>query len=150
MQANNPPPAELVALLERAPITRLLGRRILALDLEAGTLAVEFDGSEAFQNPARQIQGGMLGAMLDDVTAVLVTATLEPGAFCATLSLNTSFLAPAGVGTLNGRASFERRGANICNVRGEIWQGDTLVASAVAVCMVRRPRQAAAQVRPDR
>ncbi|MBN8443186.1 MAG: PaaI family thioesterase [Thauera sp.] len=139
MPANTLPSAELVALLERAPITHLLGRRILALDLDAGTLVVEFDGKAEFQNPARQIQGGMLSAMLDDVTAVLVTATLEPGAFCATLSLNTSFLASATTGTLTGKASFERRGKTICNVRGEIWQGDTLIASAVAVCMVRRP-----------
>jgi uncharacterized protein (TIGR00369 family) len=140
MQRNTQPSAELAALLERAPITHLLQRRIVSLDVDAGVIEVEFEGSEHFLNPARQIQGGMLSAMLDDITAVLVTATLEPGAFCATLTLNTSFLSSATVGRLTGRASFERRGKSICNVRGEIWQGDTLVASAVAVCMVRRGR----------
>jgi uncharacterized protein (TIGR00369 family) len=140
VQINKEPSPELVALLERASITQLLGRRILSLDGDAGTLEVEFDGSERFLNPARQIQGGMLSAMLDDVTAVLVTATLGPGEFCATLSLNTSFLSSATAGRLTGVASFERRGRNICNVRGEIRQGETLVASAVAVCLVRRTR----------
>ncbi|HRQ64080.1 MAG TPA: PaaI family thioesterase [Xanthomonadaceae bacterium] len=142
VQPNNMLPNELAGVLERTPITRLLGRRVLALDRTGGTLVVEFDGSEAFQNPARQIQGGMLCAMLDDVTAVLVTAMLEVGASCSTLSLNTSFLAPARVGVLTGKASFERRGNSICNVRGELWQDDVLVATAVAICMTRRPRQA--------
>lgn len=140
MHTHTDPSAELVALLDRAPITHLLGRRLLALDTAAGTLTVEFAGKEEFQNPARQIQGGMLSAMLDDVTAVLVTATLGPDEFCATLSLTTSFLASATTGTLTGKASFERRGRNICNVRGEIWQGGQLIASATAVCMVRRAR----------
>ena len=140
MHASTQAPAELIAVLERAPITHLLGRRLLALDPAAGSLTVEFDGKEQFQNPARQIQGGMLSAMLDDVTAVLVTATLGADEFCATLSLTTSFLAPATTGTLTGKASFERRGRNICNLRGEIWQGDLLIASATAVCMVRRAR----------
>ncbi|GAB3354528.1 MULTISPECIES: PaaI family thioesterase [Giesbergeria] len=132
-------PASLQALLSQTPVTHLLDQQIQALDLAAGTIVVHYQATEQFLNPARQVQGGMLSAMLDDVTAVLVTATLEPGTFCATLSLNTSFLSSAKAGPVIGKARFERQGKNICNVCGELWQGDTLVASATAVCMVRRP-----------
>ena len=142
MNPSHPIPASLQTLLSQTPVTHLLGRQIQALDLQAGTIVVQYQATEQFLNPARQVQGGMLSSMLDDVTAVLVTATLEPGAFCATLSLNTSFLASAKAGALIGKAHFERRGKNVCNVRGELWQGDTLVASASAVCMVRHPASA--------
>ena len=131
---------EALRALESAPITQMLGGQIQDLNLEAGTLTTRYLAPESFMNPARQVQGGMLSAMLDDVTAVLVTATLGPGEYCATLSLNTSFLASATPGVLTGKASFDRKGKSICYVRGEIWQGDSLVASAVAVCMVRKPR----------
>ena len=140
MHTSMPTPSKIITELQSAPITRMLGAQIQSLDLTTGTLVTHYTADEQFLNPARQVQGGMLGAMLDDVTAVLVTATLEPGSFCATLNLNVSFLSSAVPGTLVGKASFERRGKSICHVRGEIWQGETLTASAVAVCMVRKPR----------
>jgi len=78
----------------------------------------------------------MLCAMLDDVTATLVTSTLAEGEHCATLSLNTSFLRPAKPGRLIGRSTLVRRGRGVCNVSGELWQDDKLVATASAVCMI--------------
>lgn len=139
MSTNNPVPARLQALLEQTPVTHLLCQRIQQLDLQAGTIVVQYQATEQFLNPARQVQGGMISAMLDDVTAVLVTAMLEPGEFCATLSLNTAFLSSAQTGSLLGKARLERQGKTICNVCGELWQGERLVATATAVCMVRRP-----------
>ncbi len=140
MSTTDSIPASLQTLLRQTPVIHLLGQTIQALDLQAGSITVQYQATEQFLNPARQLQGGMLSAMLDDVTAVLVTATLEPGAFCATLSLNTSFLSAAKEGSVIGKAYFERRGKNICNVRGELWQAGSLVATATAVCMVRRTK----------
>ena len=139
MSTSDSIPSHLQALLQDTPVTHLLGQQIQSLDLQAGTITVQYHASEQFLNPARQVQGGMVSAMLDDVTAVLVTATLEPGAFCATLSLNTSFLAAAKAGEITGKSWFESRGKNICNVRGELWQNGQRVATATAVCMLRRP-----------
>jgi len=129
------------------PVATLLGGRIEAVDPEAGTLTSTYRATEAFLNPAGQVQGGMLSAMLDDVTAFLVTATLGAGESCATLNLNVSFLRAAQAGPLEGRATLTRRGRDVCNVTGELLQEGRVVASAVATCMiVRRPenRRAAA------
>ncbi|WP_011300893.1 PaaI family thioesterase [Cupriavidus necator] len=115
-----------------------LGGVIRAVDLEAGSLESDYVATDAFLNPVGQVQGGMLGAMLDDVTAMLVTATLEDGASCSTLNLNLSFLRPAQAGLLRGRARLERRGRNVCNVVGELSQDGKLVATATATCMVAR------------
>jgi uncharacterized protein (TIGR00369 family) len=116
------------------PITTTLGGQYLSLGDDA--LEIAYAGTAGFLNPAGQVQGGMLAAMLDDVTATLVTSTLADGEHCATLSLNTTFLRPARAGRLLGRATLVRRGRGVCNVDGELWQDDKLVASASAVCMI--------------
>ncbi|MGN5478299.1 PaaI family thioesterase [Cupriavidus basilensis] len=100
------------------PVAGLLGGVVRRVDLEAGSLESDYVATDAFLNPAGQVQGGMLGAMLDDVTAMLVTATLEDGASCSTLNLNLSFLRPAQPGPLQGRARLERRGRNVLQCRG--------------------------------
>ncbi|MGF6597720.1 uncharacterized protein (TIGR00369 family) [Paraburkholderia sp. GAS448] len=115
-------------------ITATLGGKIVSLG--DNTLESEYVGASAFMNPAGHVQGGILSAMLDDVTALLVTSTLGEGEHCATLSLNTSFLRPAKPGTLLGRSTLVRRGRGVCNVNGELWQDDRLVAMASAVCMI--------------
>jgi uncharacterized protein (TIGR00369 family) len=123
---------------EPPAISTTLGGTIRNVDRDAGTLESGYVATAAFLNPAGQVQGGMLCAMLDDVTAFLVTATLAEGEFCATLNLNVSFLRSAHAGPLEGRAVLVRRGKAVCNVNGELWQGDKLVATAVATCMVMR------------
>jgi len=125
---------------EAAPpaVTTTLGGRITVADLEAGTLESGYVATPAFLNPAGQVQGGMLAAMLDDVTAFLVTATLADGESCATLNLNVSFLRPAKAGALTGRSTLVRRGKGVCHVSGELIQDGKTVATAVATCMVIR------------
>lgn len=118
------------------PIGSTLGGRIVSLDVESGRIECEYRGASAFENPAGHVQGGMLAAMLDDVTALLVMSTLAEGQHCATLNLNVSFLRPAMAGTLIGRASLVRRGSRIGNAHGELWQNGKLVATATATCMV--------------
>ncbi len=117
-------------------VSTLLGGRIESVDLEAGTLDSAYFATEAFLNPAGQVQGGMLGAMLDDVTAFLVTATLAEHEHCATLNLNVSFLRPVTPGAIAGRAWLVRRGKGVCHVHGELLQGGRPVATATATCMV--------------
>ncbi|KJK16923.1 phenylacetic acid degradation protein [Burkholderiaceae bacterium 16] len=119
-------------------VAGLLGGVVRSVDLEAGTLESDYLATDEFLNPAGQVQGGMLGAMLDDVTAMLVTATLADGEFCSTLNLNLSFLRSAQAGPLNGRARLERRGRNVCNVVGELRQGGQVVATATATCILVR------------
>ncbi|MGU7784806.1 PaaI family thioesterase [Burkholderia sp. PU8-34] len=118
------------------PIAATLGGRIVSLDVEAGRIECTYVGASSFANPAGRIQGGMLGAMLDDVTALLVMASLDAGQHCATLNLNVSFLRPAEPGAIAGHATLVRRGSRICNVEGELRQNGKCVATASAVCMV--------------
>lgn len=118
------------------PVATLLGAEVVALDLDGGRLEVRYQGQDSFRNPAGQVAGGMVSAMLDDLTACLVDATLEPGRAVVTLSLNVSFLRPARVGPLHGVATLVRRGRELCHVNGMLQQDGKDVAWAVALCKV--------------
>ena len=120
----------------RPPVLTLLGSRIDAVDATEGTLSASYEAQPGFRNPAGTVQGGMLSAMLDDLTASLVDATLAAGQGVATLNLNVSFLRPAQAGTLQGQARMLRRGRDVCHVMGTLWQDGKEVATAVAVCKV--------------
>lgn len=121
------------------PVLTLLGGVIREVDAAAGTLRTDYVGAPSFLNPAGGIQGGMLCAMLDDLTASLVDATLPPGEAVATLNLNVSFLRPAAPGPLQGEASLVRRGREICHVSATLSQDGKAVATAVATCKIVRP-----------
>ena len=120
----------------RTPVLTLLGGKVEFVDAAAGTLRARYEGRDEFRNPAGTVQGGMLSAMLDDVTASLVDATLAAGQGVATLSLNVSFLRPARVGTLQAEATMMRRGRDVCHVMGTLQQDGKDIATAVAVCKV--------------
>lgn len=122
------------------PVARLLGATIRRIDREAGELEVDYAARAEFANPAGGVQGGMLGAMLDDLTAGLVDSTLAAGEAPATVSLNLSFLRPARIAPMQGRARLLRRGREVCHVGGELLQDGQVVASAVAVCSIVRVR----------
>ena len=119
-----------------APVLTLLGSQIDAVDAAAGTLSATYQAQADFRNPTGTVQGGMLSAMLDDLTASLVDATLSAGQGVATLSLNVSFLRPAHVGSLQGEARLLRRGRDVCHVVGTLLQDNKEVATAVAVCKI--------------
>ncbi|WP_295380351.1 PaaI family thioesterase [uncultured Pseudacidovorax sp.] len=118
------------------PIATLLGGRLLALDTTAGTLAAEYEATDAFLNPAGTVQGGMLAAMLDDLCAAVVDARAGEGGGVVTLTLNLSFLAPARPGRLQGRSSIVGGGRSICYVEAVLAQAGTEVARATACCRV--------------
>jgi uncharacterized protein (TIGR00369 family) len=116
-----------------------LGISIKKVDAEVGTIEVEFQGKPEFTNPAGNVQGGFLAAMLDDTMGPALAAMLAKGEFAPTLNLNVSFVRAAKVGTIQGRGRVLRRGKEICFLAAELYQEGELVASATATAIVRRP-----------
>lgn len=118
------------------PVAALLGQSITHVDATAGELLASFVAAENFTNPAGQVQGGMLAAMLDALTASIVDATLRPGERVASLNLSVAFLRPARPGPLQGQASLVRRGRSVAHAEARLLQQGRPVATATAVCMV--------------
>jgi uncharacterized protein (TIGR00369 family) len=116
---------------------RTLGLAIVGHDAATRTVTVTFEGRAHFTNPIGNIQGGFLAAMLDDTMGLAVASTLEVGQFAPTLNLAVQFHRPAQVGALRAIGTVVNRGSQVCQLRGELFQNDRLVASATATAIVR-------------
>src|SRR3954452_8131792 len=57
------------------PCAKTLGIEFAAIDSERGTVEVKFEARPEFLNPAGNVQGGFLAAMLDDTMGPALAAT---------------------------------------------------------------------------
>jgi uncharacterized protein (TIGR00369 family) len=117
---------------------KTLGIEFTAIDGERGTIEVKFEAKPEFLNPAGQVQGGFLAAMLDDTMGPALVATLDAGEFAPTVNLNVQFHRPAKVGALKGIGRVVMRGKEICQLSGELLQNDKVVATATATAVIRK------------
>lgn len=124
--------------LPQPAAARTLGMTILHVDPEAGVLKAEFDGKVEFTNPAGNIQGGFLSAMLDDTMGPALACQLAVGEFAPTLNLNVQFFSPAKPGKILGVGRVEKRGGGICYLSGDLSQEGRIVAKATATAAIRK------------
>lgn len=115
-----------------------LGIKVLHVDENRGLIEVSFDAVAAFTNPAGNVQGGFLAAMLDDTMGPALAATLKEGEFAPTLNLNVNFHTPARMGTLIGRGRIDKRGGQVCFLYGELEQAGKIIATATATALIRK------------
>jgi uncharacterized protein (TIGR00369 family) len=132
----------------RAPIppaAATLGFEFIDADVEAGTIEVAFAATEAFTNPAGNVLGAFLAAMLFDTVGPALLATLEPDQFQSTLQLNVSFLRPVRPGRLIGKGRVVHRDGDLVFLEASLLDGDAaVVATATATARVIPLRQAPA------
>jgi uncharacterized protein (TIGR00369 family) len=114
-----------------------LGITFTNIDAAAGTIEVEFRAKPEFANPAGNIQGGFLAAMLDDTMGPALAATLSEGEFAPTLNLNVCFERAAKVGVIVGKGRVLKRGKDVCFLAAELYQAGERLASATATALVR-------------
>ena len=120
------------------PCAKTLGTEIVQVDSEHGTIEINFEAKPEFLNPAGNVQGGFLAAMLDDTMGPAIMATLAAGEFAPTLNLNVQFHRPAKAGSLKGVGRVVLRGKEVCQLAGELFQNDKIVATATATALIRR------------
>jgi uncharacterized protein (TIGR00369 family) len=123
--------------LPAPPCADTLGIEFRNVRPEEGEIEVRFLAKPEFLNPAGNVQGGFLAAMLDDTMGPALAATLGRGEFAPTANLNVSFFRPAKVGELYGKGRVVRRGKDVCFLAGELYQNEELIAAATATAIVR-------------
>ena len=117
--------------LEAPPSSKLLGWHLLDARPEQGWIRIGFDGRREFCNPAGFIQGGILGAMLDDTMGPAVFVMTEGRLHTATITMTVNFLAPAKVGRIVGEATVTQLGKTVAFVEGRLTAEDgTVLATA--------------------
>ncbi len=116
----------------------LLGFEMIAVNQADRTVEATFVARPDFANPMRQVQGGYLCAMLDDVMSVACMITSGMTHVAPTLEMKTSFLrpAPADGGALRAVGRVVKWGRTIAFTEGELFDGEgKLLAKASGTAM---------------
>ena len=118
--------------------SKLLGFEMIAVSQADKRVEAQFIASADFANPMRQIQGGYLCAMLDDVMSVACMVASGMTHVAPTLEMKTSFLraALADGSTIRGVGRVVKWGKTIAFTEGELWSPDgKLIAKASGTAM---------------
>jgi uncharacterized protein (TIGR00369 family) len=124
--------------LPTPPCAKTLGLAFVEIDGERGTIETRFEAKPEFLNPAGNVQGGFLAAMLDDTMGTALSATLDQGQFAPTVNLSVQFHRPAQLGPLKGLGRTVMRGREMCHGSAELWQNDKIVATATGTFAIRK------------
>jgi uncharacterized protein (TIGR00369 family) len=124
----------------RAPIppaAATLGFQFIGADVEAGTIEVAFAAAEAFTNPAGNVLGAFLAAMLYDTVGPALLATLEPDQFQSTAQLSVTFLRPVRPGRVIGQGRIVHRDEDLVFLEASLLDaGGAVIATATAAARV--------------
>jgi uncharacterized protein (TIGR00369 family) len=127
------------------PAAATLGFEFIDADVETGTIELGFAAREEFTNPAGNVLGAFLAAMLYDTVGPALLATLEPDQFQSTLQLNVSFLRPVRPGRLTGRGRIVHRDGELVFLEACLVDADAaVIATAAATARVIALRHAPA------
>lgn len=112
---------------------RHLGWTLLDYDAARGWAKLGFTARPEFLNPAGFVQGGFVGAMLDDTLGPPVFLMTEGRSYTVTLNMNVNFIAPARQGPFVGEGQVLQLGKTIAFSEARLRDAaGTLVATATS------------------
>ena len=106
---------------ETPAASQLLGWTLLAVDPAAGTIEIGFTADERFGNPQGFVQGGIIGAMLDDTHGPALFAHVDGAVFPVTVDFNISFIKAARFGSFIGKGRLVSMGKTIAFTEAELF-----------------------------
>lgn len=115
------------------PAAKLLGWRMISLNIDTGEIELSFDGKPEFLNPIGVVQGGFLSAMLDDTMGPLILAMSHGRQFGTTIDLHVHFLKPVRPGPITTKARITQLGKKVAFAEGQLFDSDGQLA-ARATC----------------
>lgn len=127
---------------KRAAINETLGAEQLEGDPARGWIRIRYEVDGRYDNGSGLVQGGILGAMLDNVMSRALGQRLDVDQIIQTLEMKTTFIGPAPIGRLIGEGQVVRQGRSIIFLEGRLFSeaGDMLVtASSTAKLGKRKP-----------
>ena len=105
--------------------SQTLGFRMVAVSQAEKSVEVAFEArAELLLNPMKQIQGGYLCAMLDEVMSVACMVASGMTHVAPTAEMKTTFIRPAAFGTLRGVGRVIKWGRTIAFTEGELFDAE--------------------------
>lgn len=117
--------------------SRTLGFHMLSVSQAERRVEIAFEPAlEAVGNPMGHVQGGYVGAMLDECMSVAGLVTSGMTCVVPTLEMKISFLRPAIPGPLKGVGWVVKWGKTVCFLEGELYDPEgRLLAKASATAI---------------
>jgi uncharacterized protein (TIGR00369 family) len=115
------PPPSVFDRFEAPAASKLLGWTLRKVDPAAGTIEIGFSADERFGNPQGYVQGGIIGAMLDDTHGPALFAHVDGKVFPVTVDFNISFIKAARFGSFVGRGRLVSMGKTIAFTEAELF-----------------------------
>ena len=117
------------------PAAATLGMELVSFDDEHRAIELAFTATRDFVNPAGNVLGAFLAAMLYDTVGPALLATLRPDQFQSTVDLNVHFLRPARPGRIIGEGRVVRRDGDLAHLEARL-RTDEPIATATATARV--------------
>src|SRR5690348_6256035 len=119
------------------PAAATLGFEFIEADVEAGTIEVAFAATEAFTNPAGNVLGAFVAAMLYDTVGPALLATLAPDQFQSTRQLTVTFRRPVRPGRVTGQGRIVHRDEDLVFLEASLLDaGRAVIATATATAQI--------------
>jgi uncharacterized protein (TIGR00369 family) len=137
-------PPNIQAILKRpAPGAVVLGQEILDVNVEAGSVRVAYNTTDALANRYGAIHGGMTAAMLDDVISLASGLTVEWGQITPTLEMKVSYIAQGKIGArILAEARTIRRGGTVMFLEADLKdEAGKLIATASSTVMIAQMKR---------
>lgn len=122
--------------------SQTLGFRMLAVSQAEKRVEVEFEArAELLLNPMKQVQGGYLCAMLDEVMSVACMVASGMTHVAPTAEMKTTFFRPALPGKLKGIGKVVRWGSRIAFTEGELYDAEGRLCAKATGTAIPTPFQ---------
>ena len=122
---------------EERHINWTLGTDPIEVDAERGYFKGWYQGRPELSNGRNIVQGGILGAMLDNAMAYAAMARLGEGRHIMSLEMKTTFMAPAPLERLIGEGWVVKMGRSIAFLEARISdQQGTVLATASSTARI--------------
>jgi uncharacterized protein (TIGR00369 family) len=120
------------------PAARLLGFELIDFSVEAGWAEIAFTMRPEFANPAGNVQGGFVCAVLDDAMSVAASISQRLAVIVPTLQTTVSYLSPTPIARVLARGEVLRFGTSSVVMQGSLRDsGAKLLAVATATAVPR-------------
>ena len=108
---------------------KLFNFKLISYEEECLKLEGEFSAESL--NPDGSVQGGMMTAMLDDVTALLIIINSNATLYPSSTNLHSHHHRPLFKGTVTAKAQLVKMGKTIATVKGEIYNSQGKLATTL-------------------
>ncbi|MEM5516507.1 PaaI family thioesterase [Henriciella sp. AS95] len=124
---------------KRPACSNTLGMQLAEVHQDEMRVVVDFVADESFANPTGAIQGGFIGAMLDEAISTNIIIASNVTMTAPTLEMKVSYLAPLFVGPARVEAKILKFGKTVCFSEARCMDPDGKVVATATATAAPKP-----------